>query len=266
MIIECHTHLSQFRHERHTFSQIPDSVPADMKRLAIGMVLVYPDTEPASKLPDLESTREVVSGRPQLGMLGTARIPTLQAACVHRLEVLAGEGNIVGVRLYPGFETFYPNDEQCQPISELCLRHNLPVVCHSGESMNESWREKYNHPDEIAKVAERFPALKVIIAHFSQPNLAACRGAVLACPNVHADIPGLIHPEVVQRCGQEAILQNLECVATRQAEKILFGSDWPICDVEAHLRLVAGLPIPDKAKDLILFQNAERVFGLRTAW
>ena len=85
---------------------------------------------------------------------------------------------------------------------------------------------------------------------------------VLAHRNAHVDISGLAYPDVVRHCGQDVILQDPEAVAKREPEKVLFGTDRPICDVGEHLRLVAGLRISDEAKELILSGNAARVFGL----
>jgi hypothetical protein len=265
VIIDCHTHLSKFGHEGQTFAQVRDDLLADMQLLGIDTAFVYPDSDLGTGVSGLETTRTLVSDSPGLRMLGTACIDAAYAACIERLDFLAAEESIIGVKLYPGFETFYPCEEKCSPVYELCLRHNLPVVFHSGESMNEQWREKYNHPREIAKVAERFPELKVVIAHFSQPHLADCRDVVLAYPSVHVDISGLAYPDVVKSCGQETISEILEDVAGRQPEKILFGTDWPICDVQAHLSLVESLHISDSAKGLILAGNAVRVFGLPEA-
>jgi predicted TIM-barrel fold metal-dependent hydrolase len=179
------------------------------------------------------------------------------------LTALAEAREIVGVKLYPGFEAFFPTEERCYPIYEVCVRHNMPIVFHSGETMNQTWRERYNHPHEIAKVARQFPSLKIVVAHFSQPHLVACQQVVSAYPNVYADISGLAHPSVIKVCGQKAISQHLEGVVIQHPGKVLFGSDWPLCNVGEHLRLVASLPISDSDKALILAGNAQRVFGLR---
>ena len=224
---------------------------------------MYPDSEPNTDVADLDGTHEVVRGYPPLLVLGTVCIPTIYPQIVGELDALAGAGDIIGIKLYPGFELFYPHDQRCLAVYELCIRHDMPVVFHSGETMGQPWREEYSHPREIAQMAERFPALRVIVAHFSQPHLAACRDLVLNHANVYADISGLAHPHVIACCGREAIARELGAVVAQQPEKVLFGTDWPICDVGAHLQLVASLPISDRAKNLILSGNAERVFALK---
>jgi len=234
-----------------------------MSRFGIDYAFVYADSEPNTGVSDLGMTRESVTHQPQLRMLGTTCIPPTTPDIIPELARLAETGQIIGIKLYPGFELFYPDDEQCHPIYELCVAYDKPVVFHSGETMDEPWREKYNHPYQIAKAADRFPRLKTVVAHLSQPHLAACRDVLLSYPNIYADISGLAHPDVETRCGKETIARILEDIVTQQPQKVLFGTDWPICDVGAHLSLVESLPITDAAKELILGCNAESVFALK---
>jgi predicted TIM-barrel fold metal-dependent hydrolase len=178
------------------------------------------------------------------------------------LDRLATERKIIGIKLFPGFEQFYPDEETCYPVYDICAKHHLPVLFHSGETMGEEWREAYNHPERIAKAAKAFPNVPMIIAHFSQPHLDSCREVILQQQNVYADISGLAHPEVEQICGKENILSVISDVANQLPEKILFGTDWPICDFSGHLELVNSLHIPQKTRQAILSDNARRVFSL----
>ena len=263
MVIDCHVHLSQFGHEGQSYAEIRDSLLSSMERSGIALSFVLADSEPNTLVSDMDTTCKVVGGYPKLKMLGSISPLTHDPGTViERLDALARDKVIIGIKLYPGFELFYPDDESCHAIYELCVTHNMPVLFHSGESMNETWREKYNHPREIAKVGSRFPSLKIIIAHFAQPHLTDCRDVILAYPNVHGDISGLAHPEVIEFCGKEDIHQPLQDVASKQPEKVLFGTDWPICDVGDHLQLVSSLKVSDSAKSLILWENAQRIFNL----
>jgi hypothetical protein len=233
-----------------------------MAKQGIDCSLVYPDSEPDTVVADLETTGGIVEGYPKLRMLGTIALPRLDSGVLNKLDRLAAAGKIVGIKLYPGFELFYPDQSSCYPVYELCLKHNLAVVFHSGESMHEAWREEYNHPRRIAQVADAFPRLRIVIAHFSYPHLTACRDVVMSKANVYADISGMAHPEVEECCGKAAIRAVLEEVARDQPTKVLFGTDWPICDVSDHIALVESLTIPDATKARILSENADAVFGL----
>jgi len=262
MMIDCHTHLSRSNHPGQTFVSIRDSLLSSMARQGIDYSLVYPDSESDAGVADLETTRGVVEGNPKLRMLGTIALPDPDPGILGRLDQLALSGKIVGIKLYPGFELFSPDQSACYPVYELCLKHNLAVVFHSGESMHEEWREEYNHPRRIAQTADAFPRLRIVIAHFSQPHLMDCRDIILSKANVYADISGLADAEVEACCGKAAIRAVLEDVARGQPTKILFGTDWPICGVSDHIALVKSLAISDATKARILSENADAVFGL----
>ncbi len=262
MIIDSHTHLSTFTNEGLSFAQVRDRLLADMAREGIESSCVLPDSESGSAVADIDTTLELTASSPKLLALGTALVESIDAAVVAKIEKLAEEHRIVGVKLYPGFEEFYPDEESCHPIYEICRRYGLPVLFHSGETMQERWREEFNHPWEVARLAELFPDLNIIIAHFSQPHLEACQEILFKVPNVHADISGLAHPTTARVCGKDFIRQVLEETVAEAPEKVLFGTDWPICDVKDHIKLVESLAVNDEAKELVFSGNAQRLFSL----
>lgn len=260
LVIDCHTHISTCNREGETFEHTLGQMLASMRSVGVAHSFVMPDSEHGTCVSDLARTLELVRGHPELSVLGTACIPALTAHDIAELDNLACAERIVGMKLYPGFEEFYPNDEVCQSIYDICLRHDLPVLFHAGETMNEPWREQYNHPDAIAPLAKRLPDLKIVIAHFCQPHIEACRDLLLTCPNVHADISGLAARSVVNRCGKDEIDAVLLAVTSRDPGKLLFGTDWPLCSVSDHIALVESLPIADADKAMILSENALRLF------
>ena len=45
---------------------------------------------------------------------------------LQNLESLLKEKKIVAIKLYPGYQHFYPSDDKLNPIAELCQRYNKP--------------------------------------------------------------------------------------------------------------------------------------------
>ncbi len=142
-IIDCHTHISTFNRKGQTFEATLASLLESMRSVGIYHSIVAPDSEHASCVSDLATTLMLTKGHPELSVLGTACIPTLTSDDVTELDRLASADLIVGMKLYPGFEEFFPNDDTCQPIYDICLRHGLPVLFHAGETMGQAWRERY---------------------------------------------------------------------------------------------------------------------------
>jgi predicted TIM-barrel fold metal-dependent hydrolase len=262
MIIDSHVHLSTFTNEGLEFKAIRDRLLAQMSQLGIGTACVMPDSESGSAVADLDTVLDLTAKEPHLRALGTAHLATLTPEHVAKLDGLAAAGRICGLKLYPGFEEFYPADPECKPLYEVCIRHDIPVVFHAGETLMQLWREEYNDPREIARLAERLPDLKIVIAHFAQPHLEVCRDVLRALPRVYADISSLAHPTVLQVCGRANIQQLLAETADNRPDALLFGTDWPVCDVTAHVELVNSLLLSREAKERIFSANARDLFRL----
>jgi predicted TIM-barrel fold metal-dependent hydrolase len=261
MIIDSHVHLSTFTNEGLAFDAVRERLLSEMDRDGIAAACLMPDSESGSAVADLDTTLSLADGK-RLFALGTAHLASLTTAHVDKLEDLAGAGKIVGLKLYPGFEEFYPADPECRPLYDICLRHGIPVVFHAGETLMQLWRERYNDPREIARLAERLPDLDIVIAHFAQPHLEVCRDVIRALPRVHADLSGLAHPTVLQVCGRENILEILAETANYRPDALLFGTDWPICDVQAHVEMVNELAVSDEVKEGVFAANAAKLFRL----
>ena len=37
------------------------------------------------------------------------------------------------MKIYPGYEPFYPNDKKFDPLYDLCEKYDLPLMIHTGE-------------------------------------------------------------------------------------------------------------------------------------
>ncbi|HEY6238059.1 MAG TPA: amidohydrolase family protein, partial [Thermoplasmata archaeon] len=46
------------------------------------------------------------------------------------------------------------------------------------------------------------------------------------------------------------------------AERVLYGSDWPLLSIETAVGLIEGLDVPESDKRAILGENARRLFHL----
>lgn len=262
MIVDSHVHLSTFTNEGLAFDAVRERLLEEMAQNGVAAACVMPDSESGSAVADLGTVLELTADEPRLHALGTAHLASLTPAHVEKLEELAAAGKIAGLKLYPGFEEFYPADPECKPLYEVCLRHGIPVVFHAGETLMQLWREEYNDPREIARVAERLPDLRIVIAHFAQPHLEVCRDVLRALPHVCADLSSLAHPSVLQVCGRDYIRDILAETATNRPDALLFGTDWPICDLPAHVELVNSLDISEESKERIFSGNAVELFRL----
>ena len=172
-----------------------------------------------------------------------------------QLEYDVKQLGAIGLKLYPSYQWFYPNDQALYPLYAKAAELGVPVAFHTGSSTFVGSRIKYAQPIHLDDVAVDFPELVILMAHAGRPFwYAEAEWLVKRHPNVYIDLAGLPPKRLLQ------YLPDLE----RIAPKVLFGSDWPaipskLADNLAQLR---DLPISDGAKQRIMHDNAKRVLKL----
>jgi predicted TIM-barrel fold metal-dependent hydrolase len=180
--------------------------------------------------------------------------PFLTTDLATELDRLVGEMGFRGLKLYPPYQHFYPNDNRLYPIYARAQRLGIPVMFHTGSSVFKGVRLKYADPLLLDDVAVDFPDLKIIMAHsgrgawYTQAYLLA-----RLRPNVYMEVAGLPPQKLLD------YFPDLE----RVADKVIFGSDWPeVRDIRRNIETVRALPLRDETKEKILGLNAAQVLGL----
>ncbi len=176
---------------------------------------------------------------------------------VAELERCVGELGIRGLKLYPTYQHFYPNDNKLFPIYERAQELNIPVMIHTGSSVFPGSLMKYGDPLFLDEIAVFFPTLKIIQSHAGR-GFWYDRAFFLASlhENVYMDITGLPPQNLLK------YFPELE----RNADKIIFGSDWPgIIDIKKNVRAILELPISKPTKEKILGKNAAALLGIEKA-
>jgi hypothetical protein len=160
-----------------------------------------------------------------------------------------------GLKLYPSYQFFYPNEPRAYPLYEVCARHGVPVLLHIGSSVIPGTRLKYCDPIHLDDVAVDFPELAIVMAHGGRGFwYDACAFLAARHANLYIDVTGLVPERLPEHYPQ------LE----RLSDKLVFGSDWPAMprSVAANVATIAGLGLSAAALDGILEGNARRLLGL----
>lgn len=221
--------------------------------------------------PDTAQLLALTEKLSNISVVGSVDVLQYKKSDLEELEQWMKNKNIVGLKLYTGYQHVYPNDTRCIPLYELCLAHKIPVIFHSGDTLAgvvSNPKVKYSHPLHIDDVATDFPELKIIIAHLGNPWLVDCAEVLYKNPNVYADISGLIigdHLAASSSNDLEIIKRKIkELLVYVGANKLLYGTDWPICSMETYLLLARGLGLQGAELDKLLYKNTVDVFNLRS--
>jgi predicted TIM-barrel fold metal-dependent hydrolase len=264
MIIDCHTHINNYHDEEvESLKACLDDLQLTMRRNRVDIALVLTSYKVT---PGRPSTREVVRATRDLkNVFVVAGISFLNFTDDDLTEIRGylQDGSVRGLKLYPGYEPFYPHDPKLEPVYRLAAEAQVPVMIHSGDTFTPKGKVKYSHPLHIDEVAVDHPGVNFVICHIGNPWIRDCMEVVYKNKNVYTDISGLVlgnfsdrFEQFMSRQLQEMLLYGVE------PDKVLFGTDWPISSMESYIEFMSELKIPEKEKRKIMFENSAELFRL----
>jgi predicted TIM-barrel fold metal-dependent hydrolase len=160
-----------------------------------------------------------------------------------------------GIKLYPSYNYFYPNESCLYPLYEMAQEHRLPVLVHTGSSVFKGSKIKYADPIYLDDVASDFPDLHLLLAH-SGRSLWYEKASLLSRlhPELYLEISGLSPKNLLN------YFPDME----KSIDKFVYGSDWPgIKTINFNIEAIKKLPLSEKSIRKILYENAARILGLK---
>jgi L-fuconolactonase len=135
------------------------------------------------------------------------------------------------------------------------------------------------HLQRLLRLAQRHPQLRMVVDHGAKPNIGQTQWqpwaeqiALLAQePNVHCKLSGLLTEAGTAPAPDAAARYSAHLLGSFGAERVLWGSDWPVLELAASYAAwwgacqtaTADLSAPQRAA--IWGGNAQRLYGLDVA-
>lgn len=262
MIIDSHLHLPELK-DGKTLADSKRELLRQLKKSRVDYAIVIPDNTPVSEIGSLDEVLSLVKDDRRLFVMGTIDIQKDKQPHIRKLDFLFQARKIVAIKIFPGHDTIYPTDKRLVPVYELCIKYDLPIVIHTGASSGNPEAAKYNDPKHIVKIVERFPRLKIVIAHYFYPEVEYCYELTKPYANIHFDTSGLADDEVVEETGLDKIKKVLTSTAERRPYNVVFGTDYAMCNIKKHIALIESLAIRREFKEMIFSKNSIQLFKLK---
>ena len=185
--------------------------------------------------------------------------PRSLGAALDEIERCA-KGGIRGVgEMRPDMQLLDLMDEEVMtPFIEVITKHNLILLTHASEPVGHEYPGKGGiTPDILYPLITSFPDLTLVCAHWGGglPFYALMPEVKKAMSNVFFDTaasPFLYNPQIYNQVSQLV-----------GADKILFGSDYPLLAQNRLLKEIESLDLPEETERLILSGNAQRLLGIK---
>ena len=187
--------------------------------------------------------------------------PLRGADAVSQARSLVGDHGVRGFKFHPSVQGFMPNDPAFYPLWSAIEELGVPALFHTGQTGigaglpgGRGIKLRYSDPMLVDDVAADFPGLTVILAHPSVPWADASISMATHKSNVYIDLSGWspkYFPPQLVRAANSLI-----------ADKVLFGTDFPLLTPQRWLRDFEALEIKPAVRAKILKDNAVRLLGL----
>ena len=173
------------------------------------------------------------------------------------LETAVKEYGFVGAHLYPHWCELPPNHRKYYPYYAKCCELGIPIMMQVGHNLIYSKNRRLpsvGKPIYLDQVAIDFPELKLIGIHIGIPWTEEMISMCWKHENVYT-----AGDAYAPKYWPEAFIHYANSYGKH---KVMFGTDWPVIDPIRAIDEFNNLNFKDSSKELVLRENAIRVFNL----
>jgi len=264
MIVDCHVHVNNYHDEAvENLDVAIQELLRQLRRNRVDVAIILTSYKVSPGRPSTRAVVEATRAFRNLFVVAGLSWTSFSERDLDDIRPGVEEGKVRGLKLYPGYEPFYPNDAKLEPAFAFAREHDLPVMVHTGDTYTPRGKIKYSHPLNVDELAVDHPDVKFVICHIGNPWIRDCMEVVYKNANVYCDFSGLVLGDFEDRFEsymrkqvQEMLLYGV------QPEKCLYGTDWPISSMESYLEFMDELRMPPRDRRLMMAANAIRLFRL----
>ena len=170
----------------------------------------------------------------------------MQDLC-EEVEFIMANG-LRGLKMHTDCQVFPIDDPRLFPVYEMA-QDKLPILFHMGDR-----RYDYSHPARLRKVLDLFPKLQVIAAHFGGYGMYET-----AYENLH-DKDCIFDVSSSMMFMEDGVAEKF--INIYGAERMAFGTDYPVWDPLWETELFLALDLTDDQKEQIAWKTAARFLDL----
>lgn len=147
-----------------------------------------------------------------------------------------------GIKIHPDCQHFDIDDPRLFPVYE-AVQGRHPMMIHMGDE-----QFNHSHPAKLRRVLELFPQLQVCAAHFGGHTMYETAKEYLSDTNCIMDISSTLM--FLDRKTAENYVNHYG------AERLAFGTDYPVWDPVVEVQRFLSLDINDAQKEQIAWKTA----------
>ncbi len=272
-IIDCHVHLNKYDKigslsRRFTsLGNRLDALVQSMNNNHVDYSIVISSYRVDANRPSTSQIIDIVDKdeniRNKIGIVTGFTIDNHTEEDLKQYRIWLKDRLIKGVKLYCGYEHYYPYDKRYQKVYDICMEYGVPVMIHTGDTYSSTAKLRYAHPLNVDDIAVDNPELRIVMCHLGNPWVADCQEVLFKNPNVYSDISGLVVGDFGLHSARRYVSQINDLLNyVGKPHRLLYGSDWPISNMDSYLAFVRKLELDADSYDLLMSRNARNIFRL----
>jgi len=180
--------------------------------------------------------------------------PTEGMRGVLELEKAVKEDGFIGAHLYPHWFEMAPDHARYYPFYAKCVELDIPIQIHCLRYSSDRPLRSVGRPITLDTVACDFPELKLVGIHIGWPWTEEMISVAYKHPNVYI--------------GSDAYAPKnwptefVHYINSWGQDKVIFGTDFPVIDIERAIAEVEDLGLRPEPKRKFLRDNAARLYRL----
>ncbi|SRR5574344_221847 len=161
------------------------------------------------------------------------------------------ELGLEGVKMHPDFQHYHIDGERSVRLSHMVADAGLPILVHCGD-----YRYDLSNPERVANFLKKVPEITMIGAHFGGWSMWDEAAQLLAgrFKNLYVDCSSSLYALEPGRAT--------ELVREYGADRVLFGTDYPMWDINDELERFSKMDLTDEERRMVLCDNAVRLLKI----
>lgn len=165
------------------------------------------------------------------------------------------DNEIVGVKLHPNFQGIDLADPRVIEICQALADEGIVVITHAGEGSDSAATER-GSPEKVLALSEAVPHLTLMACHYGAYHQLDLGEKVLVGSRVILETSW---PPTMTLLDPDRIRSIIE---RHGADKVVYGSDWPMADPVAEIAGVRALGLSQSDETAVLGGNLARILGM----
>ncbi len=133
------------------------------------------------------------------------------------------------------------------------------------------------HLEAVLELVKKFPGQPFVLDHMAKPNIREAEidewkkniMSIAQCENVYCKISGMVTEADWQKWKPEDFIPYMDCIIESfGTDRIMYGSDWPVCLVAASYNEVIGIveqyfsSFSENEQKAVFGENAKKFYHL----